>query len=288
MEIANQCVICKGKEIKRKRATVVPFLTNRIFGRNSFRTSLIYCKTCGFQFYAVRFNENELVRLYNNYRDDEYIRQRNKYEPWYTRRLNDGLFARTETLLNRKKSLLELTENYCLGFSDQIGTVLDFGGDKGQLLDGVFNQSKKFVYEISNVELLPGINRAFFPSPDTFDFIICSNVLEHVSYPAETIKMIWDMAHENSIVYLEVPFEQPYSVSTIVKRIVQQSMLLIFRPLQFIETFGLGMLTHMHEHVNYFSVKSLQILIENAGFKNVDISVRSICNSRYFCCFAKK
>lgn len=288
MKIANQCVICENDNFISRNAIVVPFLADRIFKRNSFITSLIHCKNCDFQFYAIRLEDKELVLLYDNYRDDRYIEQRNKYEPWYTHRLNNRLFSNPTLMKNRRDSVIEQANSYDSDSFQKINTVLDFGGDKGQLLDGIFNKCEKYVFEISNVDLLPGIKKAVYPSPITFDFIICANVFEHVSYPVETLKIISEMAHDNTILYLEVPYEKPYSSITLIKRIIQQLMLLFFRPRVFISTFGRGMLTHMHEHVNYFSRKSLSILLENAGYKNISINVRTIYNAKFFCCLAKK
>ncbi|MFZ4413446.1 MAG: class I SAM-dependent methyltransferase [Bacteroidales bacterium] len=288
MKIANECIICKEKLISKKKAIVVPFLAERIFHTKAFSTNLIRCKNCGFQFYSLRPDEDEMIRLYNDYRGESYIKQRFKYEPWYTKRLNDSLFFKSSTLIKRRNSLIEQLEIYKPGISQSLTTVLDYGGDKGQLIEGIFNHAKKFVYEISNVELLPGIEKATYPSSMTFDFIICSNVLEHVSYPTDILDKITRMAHDNTVIYLEVPYEQPYSADTLVKRIIQQTVLLFLRPRQFFITFGRGMFTHMHEHLNYFSEKSLQLLLKEAGYKKAAVKVATINNANYFCCFATK
>ncbi|MEI7525803.1 MAG: class I SAM-dependent methyltransferase [Mariniphaga sp.] len=288
MKIADQCIICNQKKITLSKAIVVPFIAERVFNRKAFRTYLISCENCGFQFYAVRLDDAELVRLYDGYRDDQYIRQRNRHEPWYTHKLNDRLFAKPATLNIRSKAIVDLVEHYEPGISNHFKKVVDYGGDKGQLLDGILDHAEKYVYEISNVDLLPGISKAVHPSPITFDFIICSNVFEHVSYPEELLKKMSQMAHQDTVVYLEIPNEQPFGAYTLAKRIVQQTLLLLLRPRQFMDTFGPGMLTHMHEHVNYFSEQSLHILLENIGFKDIDISVQTINQAKFFCCFAKK
>jgi hypothetical protein len=288
MKTEDQCIICKENLIFKRKAIVVPFLAERIFLRKAFRTHLIRCKNCGFQFYALRPDEDEMIRLYENYRSESYIKQRFKHEPWYTKKLNDSLFYKSSTLLNRRNSLIEQCEIYSPGMTQSLKTILDYGGDNGQLIVGICNHAKKYVYEISNVELLPGIEKATYPSPITFDFIICSNVLEHVSYPEKTLDRITSMAHDKTIIYLEVPFEQPYSAATLAKRITQQIILLFLRPKQFINTFGQGMLTHMHEHLNYFTEKSLHLLLQNAGYEKITVKVETINNAKYFCCFAIK
>ena len=288
MKIADQCIICKEMKIIKKDAIVVPFLADRIFGRKAFRTFLICCENCGFKFYAIRPDDTELMHLYDNYREERYLKQRFKHEPWYTKRLNDNLFNRPSIHIDRRNSLIKQIELYNPEITKKIKTVLDYGGDKGQLINGLFEQAKKYVYEISNVDLLPGIEKAIYPSPITFDLIICSNVFEHVSYPDEILKKITEMAHENTLLFLEVPFEHPYSAVTILKRIIQQTMLLFLRPAQFRSTFGRGMFIHMHEHLNYFSRKSLQLLLEDAGYKKIIINVEKINNGKSYCCLAVK
>jgi hypothetical protein len=288
MNFADYCVICGNRNLKRYNAIVVPFIAERIFQKKAFHVWLMKCKTCGFQFFDLRFDDAELCRLYSDYRNESYISQRNRNEPWYTRKLNDSLLNKLKTWTIRKKSLVQNLTNYEPNIEARIKSILDFGGDKGQLIDGIFGNTRKYVYEISNVELLPGIERAACPSKNYYDLIVCSNVLEHISYPDKCIKFMHKMGNEGSVLYIEVPEEQPYSFYTLSKRLIQQILLLFSRPMLFLCMLKPGMFTHMHEHVNYFSKKSIQYLLEHNGYKDIQVNLSLINKAKVICAFARK
>jgi len=99
---------------------------------------------------------------------------------------------------------------------------------------------------------------------------------------------MYNMDMKGSVIYLEVPYEQPFSFSTLSKRIAQQDVVVFLRPHLFFLMFKPGMLTHMHEHVNYFSEKSVNYLLENIGFKDIQVKMDIINNARFLCAFARK
>lgn len=284
----DSCIICRNKNLKKYAGLVVPFIAQRVYNKESFSTYLIKCKQCGFFFFEERFDDNGLNRLYAGYRGEEYIKQRHENEPWYTKSLNERLFSSPESWSARRKALVKQAYEYDSVFMNHVNSVLDFGGDKGQLIYEILGDSKKFVYEISNVELLPGIHRADPNSDDQYDFIICSNVLEHVSYPEESVKMMFNMGKEGSVLYLEVPDEQPFSLSTLSKRVAQLLLLALFRPRLFLSMLKPGLFVHMHEHVNYFSCSSVSRLLKKMDYKDIEVEKIRINNSKFICAFARK
>lgn len=56
--------------------------------RKNRKTNICFCKECTFAFYEYRFTPQEEALLYRNYRDDEYQLLREKYECWYTKKIN--------------------------------------------------------------------------------------------------------------------------------------------------------------------------------------------------------
>ncbi len=203
MKKANSCIICNSQNLKKHNAIVVPFIADRIFHKKAFHTWLLKCKSCDMEFFDLRFEHDEMKRLYSDYRGENYIKQRNKYEPWYTKKLNDSLFAKSKTWHVRQTSLVKMALDYEPEIESRINSILDFGGDKGQLISGIFNRTRKYVYEISNVELLPGVEKAEYPSKIKYDFIVCSNVFEHVSFSQESVRLMYEMGSEQSVLYLE-------------------------------------------------------------------------------------
>ncbi|MEI8246725.1 MAG: methyltransferase domain-containing protein [Lentisphaerota bacterium] len=287
MKYLNKCLICESEDIKQHSAMVVPFIAERVWGRKAFGVKLNQCRKCGFSFFNARLDDAEMTRLYSGYRDEEYLKQRNKHEPWYTQKLQERLFADKTTLKNRHYSLSGLFKK--LFGNIRIKCILDFGGDKGQLIDGIFDDAEKFVHEVSDVEPLSGIKKADPHSMIPYDLVICSNVLEHVSSPADIINQISQFVTKNkTILYIDVPLENPYDCKILTRRIIQILLLFLLRFKDFMAMFGSGMLTNMHEHINYFTEESLRMLLIKNDFDNIKISIEQINNYKIICCFCTK
>ncbi len=141
-------------------------------------------------------------------------------------------------------------------------SVLDFGGDRGELIQSLFPDAQKCAYDISSVEPLPGMQSL---SQDKcrethLDLIICSSVLEHVPSPRQLFLQIDSIAKAGTLVFLEVPVESPHGLRTAAKRIAQETILLVTRPSLGLSLLKFGTLNVMHEHLNFFSLNALELL----------------------------
>ena len=104
------------------------------------------------------------------------------------------------------------------------------------------------VYDISNKDVITGArivakNEAFSKK---YRLIICSNVLEHVPYPSDLLFDIVNTMDGESILYVEVPLENVV--------LNNQGNLHLHKK-------------HWHEHINFYSEKSLQHLADNVGLE---------------------
>ena len=66
------------------------------------------------------------------------------------------------------------------------------------------------IYEISNKQPIEGaklIEKKDI-SKTNYDLVVCSNVLEHVPYPSELLLEIKEAMQSNTILYIEVRFEE--------------------------------------------------------------------------------
>jgi hypothetical protein len=95
--------------------------------------------------------------------------------------------------------------------------------------------------------------------PEAFELVCCMHVLEHVSDPVE---FVWKVGkYIANIYYFEVPDE------------------------------GLNH-PHIHEHINFFTEKSMRILLEKNGFNIVHLESVTRANPyremRFLCCLAEK
>src|SRR5512139_1759672 len=190
---------------------MAPFVAHRIFNwtpimlqANSGKEFLswpicnsVKCKACGFLFCDMRFDDDEMKRLYLNYRDEIYTALREAYEPGY-RKLNGEL---EDEVIN----YFDKVESFILASAPRPRRVLDWGGNNG--LNTPFKDAKIDIYDIGDKPPLFG-KRVMQPEPP-YDLIVCSNVLEHTPYPRQMVDEIRAYMDSNTALYIEVPKENP-------------------------------------------------------------------------------
>jgi hypothetical protein len=262
MITVSQCVICEGRIERLRNALVSPFLAERIWDRTAFDVELVRCKECGFIFYNPRLEDSELGRLYQGYRLPEYLAIRNSHEPWYTSKMNASL-ASPASYGQRRERIGKLLSPHLQG--RQVKRVLDHGGDRGDLVDGLIDGAQAFVFDISGVTPVGGVKAVSDPTDCKADLTINSNVLEHVGFPLNVARAVFNSASKGSLVFLEVPCEIPTGIYRIARRIAQTGMVAIFRPAKVSSLLSTKALYLMHEHINYFTLPTLERLTEISG-----------------------
>lgn len=259
MKIINYCPCCESKNFLKSPSVLMPFIAKRVFGYDlvtideswklfNFPSGVslsqccsCQCQKCGFLFLDMRFDAEEMSNLYENYREDEYTKLRDFYEPGYAEKniiMQQGI---------KYKSDIEMF----LSELGQFKTVLDWGGDDG--LNTPFSTAEQvFIYDISGNDVLEN----FISVTDnnikdySYDLIICSNVLEHVSYPKHILKEIYELMNEDTVLYIEVPYEKLMQNNS-----KSKDKYLLKR--------------HWHEHINFFSERALAELTKSCGLEIV-------------------
>jgi len=89
-----------------------------------------------------------------------------------------------------------------------------------------------------------------------YQLIICSQVLEHTPYPAKVIESMKDAMSDNTLLYIDVPFEEHMRLSA------ADSLLTKKR--------------HWHEHINFYAPKALRTLVEACDLEVVDENILSV------------
>ena len=228
----------------------MPFLSKRIFDYDVVKIdsswnlfnfseglSLALCKSCQcqncqFLFSDMRFDDEEMGLLYEGYREENYSKIRDFYEPGYIER-NKVIQAQIKYIKDIENFLSDL---------GVYKTLLDWGGDEG--LNTPFSHTnQKFIYDISGKKVLDSFVSICYEdlSNYNYDLIICSNVLEHVSYPQHLLKQISEHMSPDTVLYIEVPYEK------IMQKNPESNNLYLEKK-------------HWHEHINFFSEKSLSEL----------------------------
>ena len=97
------------------------------------------------------------------------------------------------------------------------------------------------------------------------DLIINSNVLEHVGFPRNIVNEMFQIAPTGSLVFLEVPLENPFGTKRIVRRLAQIAVTAATRLALARHVTRPASLYMMHEHVNFFSEQPLSALMSYCG-----------------------
>lgn len=259
--VASQCLCCGSYKILSSSAILMPFVAHRVFnwrpvqishdwGLNTINNGYAYsicnsllCSVCEFLFLDIRFSEKELKNLYHNYRDAEYNSLREEYEPGYSKRNDD---------LNGGINYLNDIESFILPHVTLPVTILDWGGDTGKNTPFKSNNNLIHIYDIGgkgaeSSAVIVGKKEAF---NNEYSLVVCCNVLEHVPFPLDVLQDITKTMSKRSLLYIEVPFEDIF--------------------VKYKDNFHIHK-KHWHEHINFFSEKSIKALITNAGFVIVNM-----------------
>ncbi len=283
---ARTCPCCNSTRLDAYPALVSRFLASYVFEGTPGPTRLLQCERCGFRFFEDRLTDGEADRLYSGYRGDRYFRERNRCEPWYTRKVNEALGG-SEDVTRARRDLVDgfLRRNVDVAKLDD---VLDFGGDKGQMIpDGIGKH--RFVYEISGTHPVHGVTRIGRTdelAEKRFDLVLLCHVLEHCSEPKAVLDQVRPLLRsKDSLVYVELPFEYvdlrwlgksraygvylgalrrlpPLLTAVDLYSTLVRTRLETMPPLGFVK---------MHEHINFFAEDSLRHLLARTGLDLVSI-----------------
>ena len=199
------------------------------------------CADCGHLFLDMRFTDDQMKRLYNRYQDDIYAEMRAKYEPDYIERNNK---------LKIGIIYLDTVEAFLEPLIQPQPRILDWGGGRGRNTPFARSRSLHHILDIADDDPVAGASNIGFETAAAheYDLIVCSNVLEHLPYPMDTLDLLAKVAHPKSIIYFELPYENIQRQSTDSLDALAQKR-------------------HWHEHINFFSRQSVETLLRSVGFE---------------------
>lgn len=287
MYTVEACPCCLSKRWNEKSAIVAPFLASFAVGQPPFLCKLLECSDCSFRFFNVRLTPEEVERLYSEYRGERYFAERHRWEFWYSRRVNSGISGDPKEIAARMAALEKLA--LPLVDREKIGTVLDYGGDRGQFIPHSLG-TEKYVFELSDAVPVEGVTRIGSHEElegRQFDFVMVLCVLEHCSDPASVLAQLRSTLHSGSYLCVTVPYER-YGTGfagsgslyrSYLRALLRFPALLVGADfystaarvkLGYIPPLGL---IKCHEHLNFFNQKSIAALLERTGFEIVDAKV---------------
>lgn len=274
------CLCCGNRSLRRETTVVSGFLAERAWGGSPELTAIVFCDGCGFRFFERGVSAEEADRLYQGYRDQEYFRTRNKWEPFYTRAQHAAVEAWARTP-DRAAGLRDTLDR--AGLPTRFEYALDHGGNAGHMLKGV-DAARKVVFDPSGCEALPGITAVSDTAciPPRCDLFLSCQVLEHVSDPGSYLRQAAALCVEGAYLYIEVPNESWSNMvlhgplrDAWLQFLLRHHRLLILAdmvstgcrvkfgflpPLCFIP---------MREHLNYFTIQALDSILLATGVRIV-------------------
>jgi hypothetical protein len=286
MKFVDSCIICDSDRLTGYPAIVSPFIAQLALKRPSMHCMLYECVRCAHRFFDLRLDEREMASLYSHYRDENYLKLRQRWEPWYTAAVNQSIGNDPVEIGSRRSELLKFLQKH-LSKEVLTGVVLDYGGDRGQFLPLELG-SQKYVFEVSDQRPAEGVVRLISPAEIQAhrpDIVLLCHVFEHMPSPREFLQQVRAEigAKSNYWLYVEVP-QEGYPILRSAKdeshRMKRGQEAAIFRhrfawilsdfystfcrvKFRVVPPFGI---IKLHEHLNFFSEESIRILLQQAGF----------------------
>ena len=279
MKEIGSCPACGCDPAQSWPAVVAPFITELALESLPPIGRTMVCGTCHLRFTGMRLSDTEVSRLYSGYRGEAYFRCRHRHEPWYTLSSNCSRGGDPREIHQRQTELERLLKG--AGIWPTIGSVLDYGGDRGQFIPAGL-AAGKWVYEISGVQPIEGVLGVTDRSElqcKSFDFLMACHIFEHVMDPMGFLVELSQLLAPRGTIYIEVPLELP-AILSIAPALTSRwyawlvSHLRLLRIVDFVSTASrtqLGFLPPFgllksSEHVNFFDERSLGHLLQRAGF----------------------
>ena len=288
MEQVDSCIVCGSQELAGSPAIVAPFVREYALGGTGQPTApaqsaLMTCASCDMVFFDQRYDEEEIAALYAGYRSERYYTIRHRFEPLYTRKLNDVVGRESEVIDRRKRKVKDLVTSV-LG-EGVIRSVLDFGGDAGQFIPDI-EGADRYVLEVSDVPPVPGVMSVSHLEDlkEPVDLVMVAHVLEHLSDPVALLQELTSVSGDDGHLYVEVPMDRPrmppaYAARlqaswvdmvsrsarcTVVADAVSTPVRVLARGRWIPFTFP-----RLHEHINFFSQESLRRALDLSGWQVV-------------------
>jgi len=279
------CVCCLNSSISQSIALLSTFLSKRALQSEASTTHFYSCNACGYKWSERGLTDEEAVRLYSGYRGEDYFQERHQHEPWYSRKLNDGIGAEGDMSL-RRKTLFEVLAIGKVNIN-ALNDVADHGGDRGQMLLD-FKNATKMVYDVSGVALEDGVEPIvkIEDKLNSFDLVLTCHVLEHLNAPLEGLQEAISLAKSGGYVYIELPFEswsgpwQPKFQQKLIHWLIQRPRLLMWADFIFTGMrIKLGWIPPMgfnviREHLQYFSEKSITSLMKTCHLEIMHVTIK--------------
>jgi hypothetical protein len=220
----------------------------RLFQQQVF-VEMQICSRCEFIQTALPFHDDDIMRLYEDYRSETYNAERIHYEPSYASLTSQVARGAQEIKVRRAGSKRFLDAALS---PNELPTILDYGGSDGRFIPDL--PGSKFVFDISAVSPVPGVARIEKETDlAKYSIVLLAHVIEHVPHPLTLVRSVCKYIEPGGYLYIEVPQELTDEFLHELKDGACPTDLTI------------------HEHINYYSTSAVRRLLESAELELVAI-----------------
>lgn len=241
------------KQKIRELASFALSLISRFSVHNAF-VEMQLCTRCFFIQTRIPFHEGDIMRLYLDYRSPSYNRERILYEPSYAS-IAESVGQHKTEIQGRTAALKAFLDQNLS--TNRVSTILDYGGSDGKFIPDI--PGEKFVYEISDIDPIPGVTRIEAESGlSQYSLVLLAHVIEHVPHPLDLVRKVSSYVEPGGYLYIETPQE-----------ITDDDRKL------FLHGASPRDIT-IHEHINSYCKPAVTGLLESAGFNVVAVQTGQV------------
>lgn len=201
------CPVCGERVDLIAHGVIAPFIRELTAQTAPDLIQLNHCASCELVSFSHRYGEAELAALYGQYREQSYLRTRQRWEPWYRSELNDAYSTETPALASRRGFMERIIESVSPA---PFQLAVDFGGDEGQFFPDSA-QGRRVVVDLSGKPLPTGVESAasLGEVKGQPDLVMVCHVLEHLNDPVGLLREVAAVLAPTGILYVEVPLDLP-------------------------------------------------------------------------------
>jgi predicted nucleic-acid-binding Zn-ribbon protein len=192
-----KCPCCDSNVNFSSSAVMAPFIS-LITNQERKITAINYCLNCGFAFFTHRYNDLEMKLIYGKYRSAYYQQLRQTVEPNYSTIINNGLGG--DDVSAQRQNLILENINIC-GIKPK--SILDYGGDRGQMIPSELINENSYVYDLSDEKLVEGVQRIELQEikSKSIDLVMINHTLEHMPEFSNNISILINDLKDGAYIY---------------------------------------------------------------------------------------
>jgi len=212
---------------------------------------IVKCNDCCLSYQKYVLDEGRLDELYNKWIDPRLAQEWNEDMEIEKKRHYTNLLNYAKKLLKRETEKIKVLD-YGAGFGSSLLTAKEMGFDP---------YAYEYSTERNHFLEEKGIKTIDIQNDMLFDFIIVNQVLEHLTNPDETLKVIISKLNNNGLMFIDVP-----NCSHLEKKLGKTDKITDAKEFKRVL---LDASVTAFQHINFFTSYNLRLLFKKQGIEPV-------------------